>query len=108
MPGTGGITETERACRRSTHALLVVAPRPSRALQLEGAALDGTQVRALGRWVEAGGRLLVTLPGRDRLPLVFGDGRLVAVGDLWLDADVALPDGAPSLLPSWRDRPRLY
>lgn len=52
------------------HALLVVAPRPGRALQLEGAALDGTQVRALGRWVEAGGRLLVTLPGRDRLPLV--------------------------------------
>jgi hypothetical protein len=52
------------------HALLVVAPRSSRALQLEGAALDGTQVRALARWVEAGGRLLVTLPGRDRLPLV--------------------------------------
>jgi tRNA(Ile)-lysidine synthase len=45
---------------------------------------------------------------RDRLPLVFGDGRLVAVGDLWLDADVALPDGVPSLLPCWRDRPPLY
>ena len=45
---------------------------------------------------------------RDRLPLVFGDGRLVAVGDLWLDADIALPPGVPSLHPCWRDRPPLY
>jgi tRNA(Ile)-lysidine synthase len=45
---------------------------------------------------------------RDRLPLVFGDDRLVAVGDLWLDADIAVPRGVPSLRPCWRDRPPLY
>ena len=45
---------------------------------------------------------------RDRLPLVFGEGRLAAVGDLWLDADLALPPGEPSLRPLWSDRPPLY
>ena len=45
---------------------------------------------------------------RDRLPLVFGEGRLAAVGDLWLDADIALPPGQPSLRPLWSDRPPLY
>jgi tRNA(Ile)-lysidine synthase len=45
---------------------------------------------------------------RDRLPLVFGEGRLAAVGDLWLDADIALPPGEPSLRPFWSDRPTLY
>jgi len=45
---------------------------------------------------------------RDRLPLVFTEGRLAAVGDLWLDADIALPPGEPSLRPLWSDRPPLY
>jgi tRNA(Ile)-lysidine synthase len=45
---------------------------------------------------------------RDRLPLVFSEGRLAAVGDLWLDADIALPPGEPSLRPLWSDRPPLY
>jgi tRNA(Ile)-lysidine synthase len=45
---------------------------------------------------------------RDRLPLVFGHGRLAAVGDLWLDADIAVPPGQPSLRPLWSDRPALY
>jgi tRNA(Ile)-lysidine synthase len=45
---------------------------------------------------------------RDRLPLVFGQGRLAAVGDLWLDADIALPPGEPSLRPLWSNRPPLY
>ena len=45
---------------------------------------------------------------RDRLPLVFGEGRLAAVGDLWLDADIAVPEGEPSLRPLWSDRPPLY
>lgn len=79
------------------HALLVVAPRPGRALQLEGAALDGTQVRALGRWVDAGGRLLVTLPGRDRLPLV-------GIPLMELDGDESLAGqllgGEPLVLPA--------
>jgi tRNA(Ile)-lysidine synthase len=45
---------------------------------------------------------------RDRLPLVFVDGRLAAIGDLWMDADIALPPGAASLRPHWSDRPPLY
>jgi tRNA(Ile)-lysidine synthase len=45
---------------------------------------------------------------RDRLPLVFAGERLAAVGDLWLDADLALPPGGPALRPVWSDRPQLY
>ena len=45
---------------------------------------------------------------RDRLPLVFADGRLAAIADLWMDADIALPPGPASLRPLWSDRPPLY
>ena len=45
---------------------------------------------------------------RDRLPLVCAGNRLAAVGDLWLDADLAVAPGAPSLTPVWSGRPRLY
>ncbi len=45
---------------------------------------------------------------RDRLPLVFLGERLVAVGDLWIDADVTAPAGQPSLKPVWEARPRLF
>lgn len=44
---------------------------------------------------------------RDRLPLVCVGDRLAAVGDLWLDADLALPAGEPGLQPLWEGRPRL-
>jgi tRNA(Ile)-lysidine synthase len=45
---------------------------------------------------------------RDRLPLVFAGERLAAVGDLWLDADLALPPGEPAFQPVWNERPQLY
>ena len=45
---------------------------------------------------------------RDRLPLVYLADRLAAVGDLWIDADFAVPPGVLSLKPVWIDRPRLY
>ena len=45
---------------------------------------------------------------RDRLPLVFVGGRLVAVGDLWIDAACAAPAGDPALKPVWESRPRLF
>jgi tRNA(Ile)-lysidine synthase len=44
---------------------------------------------------------------RDRLPLVFVGDRLAAVGDLWLDADLARPPGETGLRPVWEDRPPL-
>ncbi len=42
---------------------------------------------------------------RDRLPLVYSGERLVAVADLWLDAEAAAPGG---LAVEWRERPPLY
>jgi tRNA(Ile)-lysidine synthase len=45
---------------------------------------------------------------RDRLPLVYLDDRLAAVGDLWIDAELAVPAGESSLKPVWIDRPALF
>ena len=45
---------------------------------------------------------------RERLPLVFVDGRLAAVGDLWIDEEFAVPPGQPALKPVWSGRPRIY
>lgn len=42
---------------------------------------------------------------RDALPLVYIDGELAAVGDLWLNADLLRPGGWKL---EWRDRPRLF
>lgn len=42
---------------------------------------------------------------RDRLPLVYSGERLVAVADLWIDGDVAVPGGA---IVRWRGRPALH
>ena len=42
---------------------------------------------------------------RDRLPLVYSGERLVAVADLWLDADAVVRGGAAI---RWQDRPDLY
>jgi tRNA(Ile)-lysidine synthase len=44
---------------------------------------------------------------RDRLPLLYVDGRLAAVGDLWIDVEFAAPPGAPALKPVWTGRPRM-
>lgn len=52
------------------HVLLVVDPRPTFAWAQERAAIDASQVRTLGRWVEAGGHLVITPPGQMRLALV--------------------------------------
>jgi tRNA(Ile)-lysidine synthase len=45
---------------------------------------------------------------RDRLPLVYVDDRLAAVGDLWIEAELAVPAGESSLKPVWLDRPRIF
>ena len=44
---------------------------------------------------------------RERLPLVFVGERLAAVGDLWIEAELAAPIGEPALQPVWSDRPDL-
>ena len=44
---------------------------------------------------------------RERLPLVFVGERLAAVGDLWIESELAAPAGVPALLPVWSDRPDL-
>ena len=41
---------------------------------------------------------------RDRLPLMFVDGELVAVGDLWVSADHAAAEG---FTVEWRDKPAI-
>jgi len=45
---------------------------------------------------------------RERLPLVFVGEQLVAVADLWIDADFAAEAGRPALKPVWTGRPQLY
>ena len=45
---------------------------------------------------------------RDRLPLVYVGGQLAAVGDLWIDAEFAVPPGRPALKPVWTGRPRIF
>jgi tRNA(Ile)-lysidine synthase len=45
---------------------------------------------------------------RERLPLVYIGDRLAAVGDLWIDAEQAVPAGEPALKPLWTDRPALF
>lgn len=45
---------------------------------------------------------------RERLPLLFAGERLAAVGDLWIDAELAVAPGRPALVPVWRERPELY
>jgi tRNA(Ile)-lysidine synthase len=45
---------------------------------------------------------------RERLPLVFVGGQLVAVADLWIDADFAAEAGSPALKPVWTGRPQIY
>lgn len=47
--------------------LLVLDPLPLDALRWERSPLDPSAVRALLRWVEAGGRLVLALPGRASL-----------------------------------------
>jgi tRNA(Ile)-lysidine synthase len=45
---------------------------------------------------------------RQRLPLVYAGGRLVAVADLWVEAEFQAPPGAAGLAPVWDGRPDLY
>ena len=45
---------------------------------------------------------------RERLPLVFVGEQLVAVADLWIDADFAAEAGRPALKPVWTGRPQIY
>jgi len=45
---------------------------------------------------------------RPRLPLVYAGDRLVAVGDLWVEAEFQAAPGTPGLTPSWQGRPELF
>lgn len=44
---------------------------------------------------------------RRRLPLVYAGDRLVAVADLWVEAEFQAPAGVPGLLPVWEGRPEI-
>jgi tRNA(Ile)-lysidine synthase len=45
---------------------------------------------------------------RARLPLIYAGDTLVAVGDLWIDADFSAAEGEPSWLIAWNDRPMIH
>lgn len=45
---------------------------------------------------------------RDRLPLFFVGSRLAAVGDLWIEAELAVAPATPALKPVWSGRPELF
>lgn len=44
---------------------------------------------------------------RDRLPLIYSDGQLIAVGDLWIAADFAAHPGEAASTIVWEDRPQI-
>jgi len=44
---------------------------------------------------------------RDRLPLVYAHGRLLAVGDLWIESEFAAEPGEPAYAIVWEHRPRI-
>lgn len=44
---------------------------------------------------------------RERLPLVYADNALIAVADLWIDADYAAGDREEGMRIVWEDRPRI-
>lgn len=45
---------------------------------------------------------------RGRLPLVYAGDRLLAVGDLWVNAEFAARANEPSLRLVWKDKPAIY
>ena len=45
---------------------------------------------------------------REPLPLLIAGSRLVAVGDLWIDAELTVAPGKPALKPVWTGRPELF
>lgn len=45
---------------------------------------------------------------RDRVPLLFAGTALIAVGDLWLDANFQPPRGGARHALQWRERPELF
>jgi tRNA(Ile)-lysidine synthase len=44
---------------------------------------------------------------RDRLPLIYARGQLLAVGDLWIESAFAAAEGEPALTILWQRRPRI-
>jgi len=44
---------------------------------------------------------------RDRIPLVYVDGRLAAVGQFWVDQAFASKAGGDALVVGWKGAPRL-
>jgi tRNA(Ile)-lysidine synthase len=44
---------------------------------------------------------------RSRIPLLFSDDELLAVGELWISADASAPAGTPGLRLQWRSNPPL-
>ncbi|MET0535280.1 MAG: tRNA lysidine(34) synthetase TilS [Steroidobacter sp.] len=44
---------------------------------------------------------------RDRLPLIYARDRLLAVGDLWIEAEFAAREGEPAYSILWQGRPRI-
>lgn len=44
---------------------------------------------------------------RDRLPLIYARGQLVAVGDLWIESEFVAQAGEPACAVVWQQRPRI-
>lgn len=44
---------------------------------------------------------------RDRLPLIYAHGRLLAVGDLWIESEFMAQEGEPALAIRWERRPHI-
>ncbi len=72
----------------------------------------GEKLRLAGREGSHGLRDLFQDAGvlpwmRDRVPLVYADGRLAAVGQFWVEREFASTAGGDALVVGWKDAPRL-
>lgn len=45
---------------------------------------------------------------RGRVPLIYAGDALVAVGDLWIDANFAVSEGEPGCRVTWHDKPTIH
>jgi tRNA(Ile)-lysidine synthase len=127
-PGLTRIDLDQRLAWQATNPLTL--PSGLGELRLAGSASGGLSAAKIGETLEvrfrAGGESIqppgdehhrklkkllqaaAILPWwRDRLPLIYARGQLLAVGDLWIESEFAAREGEPALTIVWAGRPRI-
>lgn len=116
---TGIRSEDERSAAASGQALGETGDPPGIALSRLKSPLQvrfrqgGESLRPAGQAHRRKLKKLLQSAGvlpwwRERLPLVYSEGRLLAVGDLWIEQEFAARQGEPAARIVWEDRPALF